>query len=72
MDNNKRQISCLKVIKPLIDDYDLMNCGLSNNIQDGAEMYWIVKGFGGDGLTELINNIKAKSMWVLIQTEMLI
>lgn len=60
MDNNKRQISCLKVIKPLIDDYDLMNCGLSNNIQDGAEMYWIVKGFGGDGLTELINNIKAK------------
>ncbi len=60
LDNNKKQTSNLKVIKPIIDDYDIMNCGLSNNIQDGSEMYWVVKGFQGDNLDELVNNVKAK------------
>lgn len=60
LDNNKKQTSGLKVIKPIIDDYDIMNCGLSNNIQDGSEMYWVVKGFQGDSLDELIHNVKSK------------
>ena len=60
LDNNKKQQSALKPIKALIDDYDLMACGLSNNIQDSAEAYFVVSGFQGDNLDELITNIKTK------------
>lgn len=60
LDNCKKQFSGLKPIKALIDDYDIMNCGLSNNIQDTAEALYIVKGFQGDNLDELMFNIKAK------------
>ena len=37
-----------------------MACGLSNNIQDSAEAYFVVSGFQGDNLDELITNIKTK------------
>lgn len=60
LDNNGNKQSSLKSVKELIDDYDLMSCGLSNNIQDGSEMYWVVKGFKGDNLDEMITNIKSK------------
>lgn len=60
IDNNKKQFSGLKPIKALIDDYDLMSCGLSNNIQDTNEALYVVKGFEGDNLDELMMNIKAK------------
>lgn len=58
--NCKKQFSDLKPIKALIDDYDLMSCGLSNNIQDTNEALYVVKGFQGDNLDELMLNIKAK------------
>ena len=60
LDNNKKQQSGLKPVKDLIDDYDLMACGLSNNIQDTNESLYVVKGFEGDNLDELMVNIKAK------------
>ena len=60
LDNCKKQFSGLKPIKSLIDDYDLMSCGLSNNIQDTNESLYVVKGFQGDNLDELMLNIKAK------------
>lgn len=60
LDNSKKQISGLKPIKDLIDDYDLMNAGLSNNIQDTNEALYVVRGFQGDNLDELMVNIKAK------------
>lgn len=60
LDNNRKQQSALKPIKALIDDYDLMACGLSNNIQDSAEAYFVVSGFQGDNLEELIQNLKVK------------
>ena len=60
LDNCKKQFSGLKPIKALIDDYDLMSCGLSNNLQDTAEALYVVKGFEGDNLDELMTNIKAK------------
>lgn len=60
LDNGKKQISGLKPIKDLIDDYDLMNAGLSNNIQDTNEALYVVRGFQGDNLDELMTNIKAK------------
>lgn len=37
-----------------------MACGLSNNINDSAEAYFVVSGFQGDNLTELITNLKTK------------
>lgn len=60
LDNGKKQISGLKPIKALIDDYDLMNAGLSNNIQDTNEALYVVRGFQGNNLDELMVNIKAK------------
>ena len=60
LDNCRKQHSGLKPVKDLIDDYDLMSCGLSNNIQDTNEALYVVSGFEGDNLDELMMNIKAK------------
>lgn len=60
LDNCRKQFSGLKPIKTIIDDYDLMSCGLSNNLQDASEYLVVVKGFQGDNLEELIQNVKTK------------
>lgn len=60
LDNNRKQFSALRPIKDLIDDYDLMACGLSNNLQDFTQALYVVKGFQGDNLGELVQNIKTK------------
>ena len=60
LDNNRKQFSGLKPIKALIDDYDLMSCGLSNNIQDTNEALYVIKGFDGNNPDELIWNTKTK------------
>jgi SPP1 family phage portal protein len=60
LDNNKKKFNGLKPIKGLIDDYDLMSCGLSNNLEDASEYLVVVKGFQGDNLEELMTNIKTK------------
>lgn len=62
LDNNKKQISGLKPIKAIIDDYDLMSCGLSNNLQDVQEAIYVVKGYDGTDLNELQQNIKTKKI----------
>ena len=60
LDNCRKQFSDLKPVKELIDDYDLMACGLSNNLQDASEYLVVVSGFQGDNLDELIQNTKTK------------
>ena len=60
IDNNVKKRSDLYPIKALIDDYDLMSCSLSNNLQDLTEGIYVVKGYNGDNLTELITNMKTK------------
>ena len=60
LDNSRKKFSGLKPIKALIDDYDLMACGLSNNLQDASEYLVVVSGFQGDNLDELIQNTKTK------------
>ena len=60
LDNNPKRVSSLKLVKDHIDDYDLMNCGLSNNIQDAAEVLVVVRGFAGDDIDEFMQNVKAK------------
>lgn len=62
LDNNKKQWSGLKPIKDLIDDYDIMSCGLSNNLADFDYPLHVVKGFNGDDLNELQTNLKTKKM----------
>ena len=62
LDNNKKQWSSLKPIKDLIDDYDIMSCGLSNNLADFDYPIHVVKGFNGDDLNELQTNLKTKKM----------
>ena len=62
LDNNKKQTSDLKPIKSLIDDYDIMSCGLSNNLADFDHPLHVVKGFKGDNLDELQMNLKTKKM----------
>ena len=62
LDNNQKQFSDLKPIKGLIDDYDMMECGLSNNVQDFDTPIHLVRGFDGDDLTELQRNIKTKKI----------
>lgn len=58
--NNRKEISDLPHIKALIDDYDLMACGLSNNITDFDHPIYAVSGFQGDNLDELIQNLRTK------------
>lgn len=62
LDYNKKQISGLKPIKPLIDDYDLMQCGLSNNLQDFDHPIHVVKGYEGTDLDKLQQNLKTKKV----------
>lgn len=60
LDNGRKQFSGIKPIKSLIDDYDLMACSLSNNLQDFTDALYVVSGFQGGNLDEMIQNIKAK------------
>lgn len=62
LDNCREQYSGLKSIKGLIDDYDMMSCGLSNNVQDFDTPIHLVRGFQGDDLNELQQNIKTKKI----------
>ena len=62
LDYNTKQQSALKPIKGLIDDYDLMECGLSNNVQDFDTPIHLVKGYPGDDLNELQQNLKTKKI----------
>lgn len=62
LDNNRKQFSGLKPIKALIDDYDLMSCGLSNNLVDFDTPIHVVAGFQGHDLDELVTNIKTKKV----------
>lgn len=62
LDNNKKQISGLKPVKHLIDDYDIMECGLSNNLADFDTPLHVVSGFDGDNLDELQQNLKTKKI----------
>lgn len=65
LDYNMKQFSALKPIKGLIDDYDLMECGLSNNVQDFDTPIHLVKGYDGDDLNELQQNIKTKKIMAI-------
>lgn len=60
LDNNKYKTTDLEPVKALIDDYDLMACSLSNNLQDFDQPFFAVKGFNGDNYEQLINNLRSR------------
>ncbi len=62
LDYNRKQISGLKPIKPIIDDYDLHACSLSNNLVDFDTPLYVVSGFDGDNYDELYQNVKTKKL----------
>ena len=62
LSNNRAQRSSIWPVKALIDDYDLMNCGLSNNISDTSEALYVIRGYTDDNLDKIALNIKAKKM----------
>lgn len=62
LDNNKKRRSLLPAVKPLIDDYDMMSSGLTNNLIDFDVPLYAVKGFEGDNLDELQQNLKTKKI----------
>lgn len=62
LDNGKKQVSGLRPIKELIDDYDLMASSLSNNLVDFDTPLYVVRGFQGDNLDQLQQNIKTKKI----------
>lgn len=62
LDNNKKQLSNLKPIKALIDDYDIMASSLSNNLIDFDHPLYVIKGFQGHNMDELQQNLKTKKM----------
>lgn len=62
LDYNERQASGLEPIKPIIDDYDLMKCGLSNNLQDFDHPIYAVRGFDGHNMDELQANLRTKKI----------
>lgn len=62
LDNNKKQHSSIRPIKPLIDDYDLHASALTNNLVDFDTPIYAVKGFEGDNLDELGVNLKSRKV----------
>lgn len=69
LDNNKKQHSGLKTVKDLIDDYDLMASGLTNNLLEFDSPILLVKGFEGDNLDELQQNVKTKKLLGMESTD---
>lgn len=62
LDNNKKKTSLLKPVKALIDDYDIMASSLTNNLVDFDTPIHVVKGFQGNNLDELQQNLKTKKL----------
>ena len=60
LDMNKKRVSLLPAVKLLIDDYDIMASSLTNNLIDFDNPLHVVKGYGGDNLDELQQNLKTK------------
>lgn len=62
LDMNKKRAPLLRAVKSLIDDYDLMASSLTNNLIDFDHPLHVVRGFRGNNLDELADNLKTKKM----------
>lgn len=62
LDNNKKKIGHLQSVKELIDDYDIMASSLTNNLADFDTPLHVVKGYDGDNLDQLQQNLRTKKI----------
>lgn len=62
LDNNKEQKSDLFMYKDQVDDYDLHASSLTNNLVDFDTPIHVVRGFEGDDLSKLQQNLKTKKI----------
>lgn len=65
LDNGKDRHSNVFAIKEIVDDYDMMNCGLTNNIQDSGEVLYIAKGINTsdeEQMKKLAWNLRTKKL----------
>lgn len=54
---NANELSLLKYIKPLIDDYDINTSDTSNNLQDVPNSVKVVKNYDGTDKGEFVHNL---------------
>lgn len=54
---NEEEQPLLSFVKALIDDYDLLSSDDSNNILDSPNATLVLKGYGGESLSEFRHNI---------------
>ena len=62
LDMNKKRIGLLPAVKAIIDDYDIHASSLTNNLIDFDTPLHVIKGFEGDILDKLQQNLKTKKM----------
>ena len=58
MHNNDEGDYDLQPVKRFIDAYDLVNSDFVNNLEDFQDVYWILKGYGGQNLKDFLNQVK--------------
>ena len=56
--NNDEGETDLQPIKPFIDAYDIVNSDFVNNLEDFQDIYWILKGYDGSGLSQFLHQVK--------------
>jgi SPP1 family phage portal protein len=56
--NNEERFADLKYYKELIDVYDLVISDLANDLTDIQKLIFVLKGYGGQSLTEFVQNLR--------------
>ena len=57
--NNDEEDYDLRPVKRYIDAYDLVKSDFINNLEEFQDVYWILKGYNGQNLTEFLRKVKA-------------
>ena len=58
LQNNSSETSDLKPIKNYVDAYDKTFSDFSNNLEDFQDVYWVLKGYGGQNLNDFLHQVK--------------
>ena len=56
--NNDEEDYDLQPVKRFIDAYDIVNSDFVNNLEDFQDIYWILKGYGGQNLNDFLDQVK--------------
>jgi len=56
--NNDEETYDLQPVKRYIDAYDIVNSDFVNNLEDFQDIYWILKGYGGQNISSFLYEVK--------------